>query len=615
MSSAATPTRDAIPVREFFCFDLRSLALFRVLLGIMLLVDTVDRLGDVRAFYSDDGILPRTAITGTQPMSIHHLFGGEWWPTSLLLVNMVFALMVVVGWRTSVAVFICWFLQISIQARFPPAMQGGDQMFRMMLFWSIFLPLGAFWSIDAARRGTPAPRKDVISPASVAYVAQILLIYWFAAAWKWADAWHTEGTAVFMAVQVDFFTTRLGFRLLEHPWLCELMTHGTIYLEALGPLLLLLPFNVPLQRLFAILSFILFHAGLALTIELGTFPFVCMLLWLPLVPSAFWDRIPEIDKVRFFTRFQATGEPSGAAEPRGVFANLIVIAVLLWVISYNVISFLDFRLPKAYPELAAKILPVVPNSYLTMGMIPGFDQGWGLFAPAPARTGGWYKIHGTTADGKVIDLEQNGAPADFDKPEFVSPTFGSFRWRRTRQCFLLKEAHPNILPGYARWRLNEWNREHPEQPITSVEIYWMLSLTQPPGVPRGVPTKLALIRYEPAKAKPPGWLLVSGTTANGQQLELMRDSMVISWDNPQEVRKVKPSNPWFPHLANIMLGDANAYVMPGFARYLLEEWNRSEKNPERKLVKVELWRMADVNAEAPEKTEKELLGSAEVSKK
>jgi hypothetical protein len=62
-------------------------------------------------------------------------------------------------------------------------------------------------------------------------------------------------------------------------------------LETLGPVLLFLPFNVCLQRMIAVGSFILFHLGLALTMELGHFPWVCMVAWLPLLPGSLWDRL------------------------------------------------------------------------------------------------------------------------------------------------------------------------------------------------------------------------------------------------------------------------------------------------------------------------------------
>jgi hypothetical protein len=170
-------------------------------------------------------------------------------------------------------------------------MQGGDHLIRMLLFWGIFLPLGACFSVDAARSADhPAPRR-VLSPGTVAYILQLCIVYWFAAAWKWAPEWRTEGTAVYLALEVDSFTTRFGLFLLQFPELLRYLTYSSLYLETLGPVLLFLPFAVGLQRMLAIAAFTMFHIGLALTLDLGNFPWVCMAGWVALLPSSFWDKV------------------------------------------------------------------------------------------------------------------------------------------------------------------------------------------------------------------------------------------------------------------------------------------------------------------------------------
>jgi hypothetical protein len=53
-------------------------------------------------------------------------------------------------------VFLSFLMLVSVHGRNPTLMQGGDHLMRAMLFWSIFLPLGARWSFDAAGR-EPGP--------------------------------------------------------------------------------------------------------------------------------------------------------------------------------------------------------------------------------------------------------------------------------------------------------------------------------------------------------------------------------------------------------------------------------------------------------------------------
>src|SRR5262249_27859870 len=154
-------------------------------------------------------------------------------------------------------VLLNWLFFIGVHSRVPYVMQGGDHLLRMMLLWSIFLPLGACWSVDAALSDERPKKKAVLSLASVAYVLQICIMYWFAAAWKWAPEWRGEGTAIGITIQIDYFATRFTRWLRELPtWALEGLTHSTILLEGLGPVVLFLPFNVAWQRLVMIFLFI-----------------------------------------------------------------------------------------------------------------------------------------------------------------------------------------------------------------------------------------------------------------------------------------------------------------------------------------------------------------------
>jgi hypothetical protein len=125
----------------------------------------------------------------------------------------------------------------------------------------------------------------------VAYIIQLCLVYWYAATWKWDPAWRTEGTAVYLALKADYFTTRFAHFLLGFPEVLRYLTFAALWLEALGPAVLFFPFAPSLQRLLVISAFILFHLGLGLSLELSNFPWVCCIAWLALLPTSFWDRI------------------------------------------------------------------------------------------------------------------------------------------------------------------------------------------------------------------------------------------------------------------------------------------------------------------------------------
>ena len=140
-----------------FGIDLRSLALFRVALGIFILADLAVRAADLAVFYTDSGVLPRGVLIDhfksfwnfsvplidfSYNVSIHLASGNVWFQAALFLIAAFFAVMLIFGFHTRTAVCVSWFLLVSLQVRNPLVTQGGDVLFRMLLFWSMFLPLG-----------------------------------------------------------------------------------------------------------------------------------------------------------------------------------------------------------------------------------------------------------------------------------------------------------------------------------------------------------------------------------------------------------------------------------------------------------------------------------------
>ncbi|HEY8106102.1 MAG TPA: HTTM domain-containing protein, partial [Gemmatimonadales bacterium] len=268
--------------------DVRSLALFRVVFGTCLLVDLLGHLPQVNDFYTDAGILPRDALINEfgNPWGVSlHLMSGQYLvQLAILLVAIVLAFGFLVGYRTRLCSIGSWLLLCSMQARNPVILQGGDDVERLLLFWSMFLPLNARFSLDRALNPTaPTAKPLYLSGGSLGFVFQLCCLYWFAAIAKWHPVWISEGSAIYYALSLAQFATPLGTWLLQFPRLLQLMTFGTVALELGGPLLVFCPFLGGAVRLGIALAFIGFHTGLGLTMRLGNFPWVCATGWLALL--------------------------------------------------------------------------------------------------------------------------------------------------------------------------------------------------------------------------------------------------------------------------------------------------------------------------------------------
>jgi hypothetical protein len=192
-----------------------------------------------------------------------------------------------VGYRTRLATAVAWLLTLSIQHRNPFVANWGDMVLRLLLFWSLFLPLAERAAIDRSR---DAPARSFLSFGSVGFIVQLACIYVFSAALKTGDEWRT-GSAVATALQNELMAKPIAPIALGYPALLAAMTHTVRYFEAIGPLLLFVPFALGPLRTLIVLAFCGFHLGLFAMLELGMFPFVCIVAWWALLPGGFWDRL------------------------------------------------------------------------------------------------------------------------------------------------------------------------------------------------------------------------------------------------------------------------------------------------------------------------------------
>lgn len=90
-----------------FTVDTRALAALRIALGGLLLADLVGRSRFLVFFYTDAGVLPRTALRAARPtvssLSLHALWGGPTAQAVLFLLAAVAALALAAGYHARVA--------------------------------------------------------------------------------------------------------------------------------------------------------------------------------------------------------------------------------------------------------------------------------------------------------------------------------------------------------------------------------------------------------------------------------------------------------------------------------------------------------------------------------
>lgn len=439
----------------------RSLMAFRLGLGIVIAVDILMRLLDVREHYTDDGIWPRNAAMvdfGKYPWlwSLHYLNGSLLFNTGLLIVTALSGLWLASGRSNRWATLITWVLVSSVQHRTPGLNMGADTLLLVLLFWNFFLPSSTLTSdkqFSAPTTGWPQR----------ALLLQVCLMYWSTALFKSHPVWRSDYSAVEFALGIESFQAYLGPEALRFPSLLKVLTCSTIVLEELGPIVALLGSRFWIARTAAAISFMAFHLlGLGLTMRLGIFPWVCAVAWLPFLPAQFWDRV-----AHHFGRLARHPQVDTCSQQLPLrqwyrLPNPLVISCLLYVSWWNLSVLYTKPLAKIFPEMLR-----TPGHWL------GIAQNWQFFAPRPATRDGWYVAKAKTSDGREFDPLHGGGPVTWNKPvQGVAKEFKNSRWHKYLHSTFLGRRQSQV-DEYARYITREWNQSHTSK-IESLELYYML---------------------------------------------------------------------------------------------------------------------------------------------
>jgi hypothetical protein len=486
-SSAFPPPKSPGP----FTLDARSLAVGRLGLGALLLLDLGLRASDLVAHYTDSGVLPRSAFRPEAwdfLWSLHALGGSTWFEAALLALQAAFAFAMLLGYRTFWATLGSAALLVSLHGRNPLLRDGQDDLLRVLLVWACLLPWGARWSMDrlAGRvwhplTGVSADR--VLGPATVGWVFQLLTLYWVSAIAKLESPWWTSGSALSNALSIGRYETSFGHWLRGFPALLQFGTFAVVAFELFAPLLLFFSGWWRPARGLVVGAFVSLHVALALFFRLGLFPAVAIAMWLTLLPPATWSALEE--KVGVSAFGGAFAPELGARLPRG--RPLVAI----WLVALGLTLVLLFNLTVVAPRVP------VPRTAVWAARALGLQQFWSLFSPNPVTpfvmTDGWVELVAQLEDGTELDVLANGAPVRTTRPENVANTFANRRWRhyvanvvapwpmRSEQRMTVEASRA----AWLEWRCQDWNAHAP--PGRRVRELRLVFLQQRLGHPEDAP--------------------------------------------------------------------------------------------------------------------------------
>ncbi len=297
--------------RTYASADPRSLGLLRIALGTLLFVDLARRIPDIEAHYANTGWLSNHYML-FRPMSSHlfSLYLAASTPGEVKVffaVHLLVYALFIVGYRTRLMHALSLVLLVSVNSRNIAVENGGWVVLILLTTWSLFLPLGQRFSIDALRkslrarregtelalndRSSPAPLiTPVVSLAVAALILQWATIYYFNVVHKTGPEWK-NGTAVYYFFQQDRMVTWWGGFIREFipMWGYKGMTYGALAIESMVTVLLISPIASQKTRMVAWLLVCVLHLSIDSVVQLGPFSYAMMTMFFALIPAAAWD--------------------------------------------------------------------------------------------------------------------------------------------------------------------------------------------------------------------------------------------------------------------------------------------------------------------------------------
>jgi hypothetical protein len=492
----------------YLSVDPRSLGLFRILFGLVLLSDLGRRWAELELWYTNSGLLPNHTLLWRPPTSrMFSLFFTVSTQTEaqvgFVLCGLVY-LAFILGYRTPWAQFLALLARVSLNSRLAVLENGGDMVMDLLCLFSLALPLGTRFSIDAvaaSKREGLAPgdvpgvaRQPVFSLAVLGLILQFAAIYFFNAISKGGTAWR-DGSAVHYALHQDKLVTGIGVWMREQlpvPVL-RVLTRATLATEWTGFLLIITPVFVRQSRLLAVCVMPLLHLGFALGLNLGGFSPAMMSFFALLLVADDWDWLAgrwgaRVQRVRDAAQraalwlLERVAPAPATTRPRwrrvlteaGVL--LLILAIASEALNDN----------KSVPQALRVHQPAWVKAIIEY---PRILQGWRMFASEPPRSDSMIYVEATTATGARVDPYNEVASDQRYPAGTVVPT----HMGQSQYFVMYSERISDANYAAYRQAFSEWLVAYPERTgraqdcLLSYEVYLVTDQSPPIGERKAKP--------------------------------------------------------------------------------------------------------------------------------
>lgn len=339
----------------------------------------------------------------------------------LLSVNIVCALMVILGHRRPLLFWIIIALQSSFKIRYFTALNGGDGELTWVLIWSSFLPYDRTKKTNATHW------------SMVLFLINVIAFYFYAGSSKTGELW-ASGRGVWAALQFDFMVNP-GFENLKNiTWLMRLLNHLTLTIETFGAFGLLVTTKLPKVRLLLVCCFMIFHLALGVVFNSFPMPQIGILIWLLFLPSIYIELLAPKNLLQFISGREIRSTKIAAIEKIGFYFASALCVLYLFVGASSIRVVRRRSEPIRLSERFFKSLGISAQSQ--------------YFAPDSPHHTGWFVFLGKTQSNETFQVDLiNGTVSStlhFEKPALRTSIYENRNW--SKFFFnVTREAHPGKM--------------------------------------------------------------------------------------------------------------------------------------------------------------------------
>ncbi len=544
-----------------FGIDLRTLALFRAGLGTVILLDLVLRSLHLEALYTDWGVLPRaTAMyaSGAWRISLYLLNGTSGFVIVMFLLEAILALCLLAGYRTRLMTILLLLMHGSLVNRNPLTLIGGDSLICCLLFWSMFLPLNARWSVDAALASNPPPKDNQhLSWASAGLLIQVVSVYFFSALLKTGPEWIPEGNGLYYAMSLESYSSNMGQWLLNFPELMHDLSYYVWILELGAWALIFSPvFNKPL-RFMAMLMLMSMHIGFLFFMSIVPFPYISLVSLTTLLGGWFWD----------WQGRRAARNPGGALHI--YYDRDCGFCIKMCLLLQQFLILPRAQITPAQDTPRAKTLLEANNSWVIIDTDGQAHMKWAAFATLLKNS----PLFGWTWRIANLSVFQRIGNAGYDfvarhRPQFarVSSALLPHREVRYETGALAQKIAAAFLFILLAWNFSTVDQKHQN---TLAQTY--TRITTP---------LLTLIRidqiwdmFAPAPLKDNGWFVVPGELENGTAVNVINPDQEITYEKPPSISNYFGDLRWKTYMIHLWFS-AFAEHRQLYASWVCRSWNK-----------------------------------------